>query len=142
MKLNVSLRRMTLDDLAFLLEIRNEESTRNQLENDSIFSLIQCQKWFNSLEHPWYIIRNQNFVDVGYLRTNGDVIGVDIHPEHRRNGYARQAFELYLQNKAFASLEVFEDNFALDLYFKLGFQLTGKAKIVRKRKYVRMEYKG
>jgi ribosomal protein S18 acetylase RimI-like enzyme len=132
---------MEADDLPFLLEIRNHESTRNQLENDSKFSLEQCQSWFSNLSSPWYMIHNHQNIPVGYLRTNGDVIGVDIHPKFRRNGYAKSAFEVYLHDKDFASLEVFEDNFALDLYEKIGFKLTGRKKIVRERNYVEMEYK-
>ena len=51
------------------------------------------------------------------------------------------AYELYLKDKDYASLWVFEDNFAKNLYEKLGFKLTGKSKIIRDRNYVYMEYK-
>ena len=138
----VSLRRMMQDDLTFLLEVRNDKSTRSQLENDSYFSLDQCQHWFKRLEHPWYIILSEGSTPVGYLRTNGDAIGVDIHPKFRRNGFAQCAFELYLKDRNFASLEVFEDNFALNLYLKLGFEFTGKQNTVRGRTYVSLEYRG
>lgn len=141
MSSKVTLTPMGAGDLPFLLEIRNHESTRGQLENDSKFSLEQCQSWFSNLSSPWYMIHNHQNIPVGYLRSNGDVIGVDIHTKFRRNGYAKSAFEVYLHDKDFASLEVFEDNFALDLYKKIGFKLTGRKKIVRGRNYVEMEYK-
>lgn len=141
MNSKVTLTLMRAGDLPFLLEIRNHESTRSQLENDSKFSLEQCQSWFSNLSSPWYIIHNHQNIPVGYLRTNDDVIGVDIHIKFRRNGYAKSAFQVYLHDKEFARLEVFEDNFAIDLYKKIGFKLTGRKKIVRGRNYVEMEYK-
>ena len=141
MNSKVTLTLMRAGDLPFLLEIRNHESTRSQLENDSKFSLEQCQSWFSNLSSPWYIIHNHHNIPVGYLRTNDDVIGVDIHIKFRRNGYAKSAFQVYLHDKEFARLEVFEDNFAIDLYKKIGFKLTGRKKIVRGRNYVEMEYK-
>ncbi|MDB3877911.1 GNAT family N-acetyltransferase [Gammaproteobacteria bacterium] len=141
MNSKVTLIPMKEDDLLFLLEIRNHESTRSQLDNDSKFSLEECQSWFSNLSSPWYIIHNHQNIPVGYFRTNGDVIGADIHTKFRRNGYAKSAFEVYLHDKDFASLEVFEDNFAIELYKKIGFKLTGRKKIVRGRNYVEMEYK-
>lgn len=125
--------------LEFLLEVRNHESTRQFLENNSVFTIEQCKKWFNTLESPWYII----IVDetpVGYIRTNGDEVGCDIHPEHRRKGYARLAYNEYLKNKTYATLWVFEDNFAKDLYFNLGFKENRKEKTIRNRKYIQMIY--
>jgi predicted acetyltransferase len=56
------------------------------------------------LTSPWYIIEVIQ-ERVGYIRTNGDEIGCDIHPNFRRKGYARMAYELYLtRSKAYASL--------------------------------------
>ena len=138
---DVSLRPMNLEDLPFLLEIRNHSSTRSQLENDKEFSLKECQSWFKKLPYPWFIIQDQFGNRIGYLRTKGDAIGVDIHPNHRRKGFAKAAFDNYLKDKKFACLEVFEDNFAINLYKKLGFKKKGKKKIIRGRNYIYMEYK-
>ena len=79
---------------------------------------------------------------MGYIRTNGDEVGCDIHPNFRKKGYAKMAYELYLQDKNYASLWVFEDNFAVKLYKKLGFTSTENSKMVRKRNYIKMEYHG
>lgn len=130
---------MTLNDLVFLLEVRNDESTRKNLENDSIFTIIECTEWFKNLKDTWYIILVQN-EKVGYLRVNGNEIGCDIHPSHRRKGYAKRAYKKYLENKKNATLWVFEDNFAKKLYEDLGFVENGEEKIIRDRKYVRMIY--
>ena len=84
-------------------------------------------------------------VNVGYLRLNeyGDV-GCDIHPHHRRRGYAKVAYKQYLkylrsQQIKTATLWVFEDNFAKNLYESLGFKETGNYTIIRNRRYVKME---
>jgi len=135
----VTLRLLTKEDLPFLLEVRNDDSTRNNLENNSIFTLEQCQDWFNTLKSPWYIIE-VNRQPVGYIRTNGDEIGCDIHPNFRRRGYAKIAYQIYLADKDYATLWVFEDNFAKVLYEKLGFSSTNECKNIRGRDYIKMIY--
>ena len=87
--MEVRLHPLVKTDLKFLLEIRNHESTRSQLKNDTIFTLEECEKWFENLSSPWYVIVDEDLLRVGYFRTDGDVIGCDIHPNFRRMGYAR-----------------------------------------------------
>lgn len=135
----INLRFLTKEDLPFLLEVRNDQSTRNNLENNSIFTLEDCKIWFESLKSPWYIISNDNTM-VGYIRTNGDEIGCDVHPNHRRNGYALESYKFILKEMNTASLWVFEDNFAKNLYQELGFKETGEQKMIRERKYIKMTY--
>lgn len=135
----VKLRILKKEDLDFLLTIRNDNSTRTNLENNNIFTLPECEKWFESLTSPWYIILMDE-IKVGYLRTNNNEIGCDIHPNYRRKGYAKAAYKLYLKDKKYASLWVFEDNFAINLYKTLGFTPTGIMKKIRNRKYLQMEY--
>jgi len=127
------------EHLFFLLEVRNHETTKYNLEDDREFNLEHCQGWFETLNHPWYIILNDD-TPVGYIRTNGDEIGCDIHPNYRRNGYARNAYNLILEGLPTASLWVFDDNFAKTLYQELGFNETGEKKIVRGRNYIKMVY--
>ena len=134
------LRKLEERDLPFLLEVRNDETTRVNLENDSIFTLAQCEEWFLVSKPKWYIIEVDN-VRVGYIRTNGDEVGIDIHPDYRRKGYARDAYKLYLKDKKYASLWVFIDNFAKNLYTELGFVENDNFKIIRNRNYVQMIFK-
>jgi ribosomal protein S18 acetylase RimI-like enzyme len=135
----VNLRPLTEDDLPFLLEVRNNPSTLQFLENDSEFTLKQSLKWFRSNNPKWFIIEINRHT-VGYIRTNEDEVGCDIHPDYRRKGYAKIAYTTYLKDKEYASLWVFGDNFARGLYEKLGFKYTQRSKIVRGRKYLEMEY--
>lgn len=138
----MNLRKLEKTDLQFLLEIRNDDSTRVNLENDSIFTLEECEKWYNNLKSDWYIIEVGS-LPVGYVRTNenGD-IGIDIHMNHRRCGYATQAYMILLQDRKTANLWVFENNTAaVALYKKLGFEETVINKIIRDKKYIFMTYK-
>jgi L-amino acid N-acyltransferase YncA len=135
----INLRFLTKEDLPFLLEVRNDQSTRNNLENNSLFTLEDCKIWFESLKSPWYIITN-NDISVGYIRTNENEIGCDIHPNHRRKGYAKMAYKKLMENMSKATLWVFEDNFAKNLYYQLGFKETGEEKNIRSRKYIKMIY--
>ncbi len=133
------LRKLEERDLPFLLEVRNDPTTRINLENNSVFTLESCTEWFSKTNPIWYIIE----VDdnrVGYIRTTGDVVGADIHPMYRRMGYAREAYKLYLKDKEYASLWVFVDNFAKNLYTELGFVENGNSKIIRDREYIEMIY--
>ena len=135
----IHLNPLTENDLPFLLEVRNDESTRQFLEHDSKFTLKEALKWFREGQPKWYIIK-VNRIPVGYIRTLGDEVGCDIHPDFRKRGYAKMAYKIYLQNKDYASLWVFEDNFAKNLYEKLGFIANGNSKLVRDRNYIQMEY--
>lgn len=130
---------LTESDLPFLLEVRNDESTRSMLENDQIFTIDECLDWFKNHNPKWFIIKI-NKTSVGYIRTNGDEVGCDIHPNFRRKGYAKVAYELYLKDKEYATLWVFEDNFAKKLYSKLNFKDTKEIKFIRGRKYRKMYY--
>ena len=80
--------------LEWLLQIRNHESTRSQLKNDTIFTLEECEKWFETLKSPWYVIMDEDLYWVGYVRTDGvklDVIyiliteGEDMQDKHTKN---------------------------------------------------------
>ena len=132
--------KLDIHHLEFLLEVRNHESTRKFLENDSIFNIGQCKEWFLNLKSPWYIIMVDN-EPVGYIRTNGSDIGCDIHPNHRRKGYARMAYLKIMENMDSATLWVFEDNFAKNLYKDIGFKENNEEKIIRGRRYIKMIYK-
>tara|TARA_R110002167_G_scaffold22322_4_gene80103 strand:+ start:784 stop:2208 length:1425 start_codon:yes stop_codon:yes gene_type:complete len=68
-------------------------------------------------------------------------IGADIDPRYRGKGYAKAAYINRLKKLNLASLWVFEDNFARNLYFDLGFRDNGKTNINRGRKEYQMTWK-
>lgn len=129
------------EHLSFLLEVRNDETTRSMLEDDRTFTLEECKKWFMSLTDVWYMIENDSGEYVGYIRTKDNQVGCDIHPKFRRQGYARKAYMEYLKDKTYSELWVFDDNFARILYTSLGFKENGNYKIIRNRKYIEMIWK-
>ena len=136
----IQFRNLVEDDLAFLLEVRNDLTTRSMLENNQVFTLTECKDWFFKSQPEWLIILNNNNEKIGYLRLNNDEIGVDIHPDFRRMGYAKASYLKFLKDKKHASLWVFEDNHAFNLYVNLGFKVNGNFKFVRKRKYLQMNF--
>ena len=138
--MEVTLLSLLESDLPFLIEVRNDESTRSQLGNDSLFTLEECKEWFRKEQPEWLLIINHNLSRVGYMRINGDTIGIDIHPNFRRKGYARLAYQKYLEDTDYADLWVFEDNHAKKLYEELGFVETGEYETLRDRKYLKMIY--
>jgi len=131
---------LTEDDLSFLIEVRNDKSTRFQLGDDSIFTLEECRAWFKKHKPNWLLIINSNSTKIGYIRVDGNMIGCDIHPNFRRMGYAGIAYKKYLKSINYAELFVFEDNHAKKLYEELGFVETGEYEILRDRKYLKMIY--
>lgn len=148
----ISFRPLTENDLSFLLETRNDKSTRKQLENDSIFSLEEAVHWFRNninINNPWLIILFNNN-PIGYFRITildeeTIMLGCDIHRIHRRKGLAKLAYTLYLdelkKNKLIKLIKlwVFKDNeVAYNLYLKLGFIETSNKKIIRERLYIEM----
>jgi GNAT superfamily N-acetyltransferase len=127
----IYLNKAEITDGEFILSVRNDSSTLCFLHDSRVFELKDFQIWFKNAKPIWYIISNEYKEPVGYVRTkwidimNNIQVGVDIHPGHRRKGYAKSAyqniFKMYNYVKIF-SLEVLEENkLAINLYEKLGF---------------------
>lgn len=131
---------LTEKDLPFLLEVRNNESTREHLINNSIFDLEQCIRWFNKNQPKWFVILNNEHQKVGYFKVDGKVVGCDIHPHFRRRGYARAAYKEYLKENKDVYLEVFSNHFIFNFYKEIGFEEIG-SKIIRNKRCVKMKYK-
>jgi len=89
-------------------------------------------------EHPVGYIRQYEIEIKGKKWTE---IGADIDPRYRGKGYAKAAYINRLKKLNLASLWVFEDNFARNLYFDLGFRDNGKTNINRGRKEYQMTWK-
>lgn len=138
---DIKFKPLELKDLEFILEVRNDETTRKFLRDDRVFELNNAKEWYNDNKPEWLIILDSASGDkLGYFRIEGDLVGCDIHPSFRRRGIARKAYQLYLKDKKKAVLWVFEENFAINLYLSLGFRRTGKGQVIRGMNEVEMVY--
>ena len=146
----MKLRQMERDDLEFVNNTRNHITTRLHLENNNEITLVDTVHWFNTVKPVWYIIEVNND-KVGYLRTSSDsgdtiCIGCDIHPKHRRKGYASKAYKLLIKSlydKGYAViwLKVFRNNIpAYNLYNSLNFFEIG-SKMVNEKEYITMVHR-
>jgi RimJ/RimL family protein N-acetyltransferase len=126
---------LTHDDLAFLIEVRNE--CRDSLHDNRVFTLTECETWFREKNPPFHIIRYDR-ERIGYFRLShhdpGDpegasiYVGADLHRRFRGRGLARLAYEAFLPlvkdqyQVSVAKLEVLSHNtVARELYRALGF---------------------
>jgi RimJ/RimL family protein N-acetyltransferase len=143
---------MHLNHLPFFLEVRNE--CADCLHDNKRFQLFEALQWWKNnwgsdcyanMGDKKYKIITINKEPVGYIRTSivglpkGNIsVGVDIHKNHRKKGYAWKTYE-YLFQEYFhkyswsatpvyhrIELEVLANNEpAITLYQKLGFKQEG-----------------
>lgn len=129
--------KLTLDDLSFLNEVRNE-CCEEYLHDSRKFTLEQTIDWFNKTKPMFWVI----WVDgerIGYFRTSeySEVnkhiyIGADLHKDFRGKGLAYESYKQFIPflftelNLHKISLEVLKTNQrAINLYEKLGFVFEG-----------------
>ncbi len=141
---------MKEDDLGFVNKVRNDRKTRHFLKNSKKISIKDTIEWYRTQKPNWKIIEVEG-EKVGYIRVSADTgeticIGCDIHPSHRRKGYARKAYEtlinnLYEKGYIVIWLEVFRDNIpAISLYCNLGFVEVG-FRLLKEKDYVAMVHR-
>ncbi len=90
MKLN----KLIFDNIKEIKVIR--EYCLEYLNDSTSFTLKETEDWYNKTNPEWYTIRVQDKDKiVGYIRTsdydsknNSIYIGLDLHPNFRRKGYA------------------------------------------------------
>ena len=136
----INVREMVEADGEFVLEIRNDDSTRSRLHNPSKFTLDQFSCFYKS-KSPWWLIVSCDGEDFGYFRTdyvdrkNKSIqVGMDIHPNHRGKGLAKPSYKKlfdHLKAEGFEIvwLEVLKSNtLAHDIYKKLDFTETNRVK--------------
>ncbi len=141
----ISLRPLHMNDLPIFLEIRND--CADSLHDNRRFTLCDTLRWWkrNWGSDPFAIMGALQYqaIDVGsemvgYVRVQEDYdnitvsLGVDIHKDHRRKGYAvaayQELFKYYFGQRQFnrIELEVLVTNSAAEaLYYKLGFKPEG-----------------
>ena len=129
----ISFRKMTLDDLKFFIDLRNE--CAEWLDDNTIFSLEECQNWYVKTLPKYYIVSNDD-QDIGYFRTSSwdhenqvIWIGCDIHKDFRGMGFSKPAYKQFMDFMTCEyGFEIFNLNVltinerAINLYRSLGFQ--------------------
>lgn len=133
----IHFRPMEFDDCEFLNNVRNE-CAELYLHNSSKYPLKQTQKWFHTLDIPYYIVFN-DADKIGYFRLSNYskmhrniYIGMDLHKDFRGKGLAYESYCRFIPflikqyNLHKISLEVLVSNQrAYNLYLKLGFVTEG-----------------
>ncbi len=141
----ISLRTLHMNDIPIFLEIRND--CADFLHDNRRFQLFDVLQWWKENWGAYTYAQDNalvyNAIDVGskmigYVRAKQDhrnktvTLGVDIHKDHRRRGYAQAAyqelFKYYFEQRKFnrIELEVIVTNPAAEaLYYKLGFKPEG-----------------
>lgn len=153
MSKEISICPMEENDADFVLEIRNDETTRAFLHDSRCFTKNEFKEWFKT-SRPWWFIVRTNDVRFGYFRTNyiekqahSIQIGMDIHPSFRGQGLAKPAYGIFfdvLRSNGFKNiwLEVLSHNsIAEGLYKGLGFVATNKTPYKENIDSIRMELK-
>lgn len=127
-------------DVPRLNEIRN--LSREFLDDDRAFTVEQSLSWFDATRPEWYSIRHEGQM-VGYVRTDGDSVGCDIHPDFRGRGLGRHALNWVVVRRLSEGRDVWLRCFrhnerAFKLYESLGFKVADEV-TTRGLPAVRME---
>ena len=124
---------VTQDDAEFILEIRNHPDTIKYLHTRDEYTVDEFKKWHEETSPEWLLIVDKDIdKPVGYVRTSERtdyelMVGIDIHIDYRRQGYATAAYKklfYILKAKMYqaVNLEVFDYNPAFEIYKHLGFE--------------------
>jgi len=140
------------NDVDSIIEMRQDDSTRDQLHDCRKFSHENCSQWISeitkSLDAERWVFEKSielyhsgacgEFIGLARIDKIDHInqtccVGLDIHPKQRKKGFGRYAWEVLLEemftrrNMHLVWLEVLDTNeVAKSLYEKLGFVLEGK----------------
>jgi GNAT superfamily N-acetyltransferase len=136
------------EDKDYFLELNNAPETVYQMEHGRKFSEQEFKLvLLGNVNTEWYIIRDTEIKqDVGlftvYGKNNRVYLGIIIDPNFRKQGYARKAFETYLEMTDKAGYDTwlgcFQSNKAVKLYYDLGYVKVHGHKTIRGRKFITM----
>ena len=144
-----------LKDAEDICIMRNDISTRWWLTDFNIYSIEECKDWLTNIHYlskRIVVEQENNFIGLIRIDNIDDgnkncMIGLDITPDKRGNGYSTIIYG-WLLNKLFTEFDmvyllVMENNVvARSLYEKLGFKIDGtlRNRIIRHNKYYNYIY--
>jgi len=134
---------MTLRDVPFFNVVRN--ASREWLHDSTEFTLPQSVEWFQR-ESPPYLIILLDGVPIGYCRISNPhapsdsgwglsterYIGIDLHPDYRGHGLAREAYDVLLATLRANGVRQFrlrvlkKNERAKHIYDTLGFRVVNE----------------
>lgn len=131
---------MTERELPRFLQIRN--AIRNSLHDSREFTLNECQIWFESKPHDYWLILTSNTI-LGYFRFEVDstdqnfgVIGMDLDPVFHGLGYAKNLYQVFCSEivpryeVTNLRLRVLKTNSrAHSLYVSMGFAISEETQV-------------
>jgi GNAT superfamily N-acetyltransferase len=128
----IEIKPLTKSDLPFLNTLRN--SCRNNLHDNTEYTLEQTIEWFNTKNPQFYIVKLDR-LDIAYIRTSlvdcELYIGMDLLEEYRGKGFGVKIYNQFLEDlykrddwPVFLEVLSFNEN-AYRLYKKLGFKEVG-----------------
>lgn len=133
----IQFREAVVEDIPFILSVRNLKSTRRWLDTTRTFTVEEGEDWFRTSKPKMYILSHDG-QDIGYFRTSdwetpSLCIGSDLHPDFRGKGLGKESYNTmmsYLHEHHDIQrfwLRVFSENIvAVNLYKKLGFQIIDR----------------
>ena len=145
-------------DLSFFLSFRNDPDTSNYLTQMAPINEYMQEEWFKDLAlsstRMYFTISSHDDTRIGIVRcdewdkvNNSIRIGIDIDKNHRRNGYAEEAYQAlipYLFHKLNIHriwlLVVDYNTPAISLYKKLGFHKEGAQRDAINRDHTYHDY--
>jgi len=146
----IDIRKITIDDLVFLNEVRNLYS-EDYLHDSRRFTIDETINWYKKTNPDYYIILLNN-IKIGYFRlSNYSVenkniyVGADIAPEYKGLGLGKKSYNKFIPflfneyNLNKISLEVLSTNHvAISLYEKIGFKTDGvkREEVYKKGKWI------
>ncbi len=138
------IRLIELEDLEILRQMHNEENTLFWLTDIFHVSIEEQKAWFSNMSlsrknRRYTVLSRESNEIIGVVRLDkidlvnkNAEIGVDIAPDYRRQGYAREIYECMFDytfnalNLHRLSLVCLETNTtAQALYYKIGFKKEG-----------------
>ena len=157
----ITLKKLKPSNIGYFFHLANDPENRKYMKSERQYTQDDFIRLIDNRMIQWYTIHDPKLEGedkrVGLFTSYGQndklYIGIIIHPDHRRKGYARRTFKYYLTAtddlKIPVYLECFKDQPALTMYKELGFKekkedrtkVRGKMWITMKREFKPKIYK-